>query len=427
MTQQVPQQTIVGSPASIGASVDTPELGSIAIRFPNVFIGGKPLRFLNFLSYEYKQDFLSPSDEWSFDLAEDQLSDLEKAAIVPRTVVQVAIDDVVQSIGILDDIDASGSSKGGTIWKLTGRDWMSPAVDSHVDPNVRFKPTMTLEDLATAVFAPFGMKVLAADNIANRNAITGRVYGTPTSKKGKPLKSYILHEIKPYTAESAYNFVARVSQRFGLWVWPGDDGETVILGKPDFDQPARYQLRHKQTGDTSQNNVEDGWSLTISAKDQPSVILASGFGGGGDFAHSSLRSGVINPLIDADLSSIIDAYPSVKFVNPPDALSAVQPLTDPHPRPMFLYDSESHTQAELDAFVLRELSLRTRKSLEASYPILGHRINGQPVCVDTIIDVDDDRANFHGPLWVQGRHFSKRKGEGTKTVITMIRPGTLTF
>jgi hypothetical protein len=44
------------------------------------------------------------------------------------------------------------------------------------------------------------------------------------------------------------------------------------------------------------------------------------------------------------------------------------------------------------------------------------------------MSVDDDRRNVHGNLWVLGRRYTKQAGaSGTKTVITMILPGTLQF
>ncbi len=244
---------------------------------------------------------------------------------------------------------------------------------------------MTLEDLLKAVFEPFGMKVLAVDNLANRNAIRGRVYGPKTSKKGKTLKSYTLHQIKPYPQEGAFAFASRVSQRFGLWLWPYVDFQTIMVGKPDFDQDPSYTLVHR-VKDGGDNNVEES-DFVRSRKEQPTVIYASGFGAGGEFAKSKLRAGIINPLITGTLAGdslqkILKAYPEVQFVKI-DSIPALRSgaevftLADPNARPLYLYDAESHTQEQLNAFLLRELSLRMRKSLTASYTIMGHTLNGQ--------------------------------------------------
>jgi prophage tail gpP-like protein len=417
---------VTQSAASFLASGDNPELSSLSIRMPSVFVSGMPLTFRNFLSYELHDHFLKDSDGWSFTLARDDMSSIDVTALTPRAAVEVAIDDVVISRGYIDEITVRSDAHGGSIVTVEGRDWLSPAVDSHVDPNTRFTSSMTLDQMLTAVFAPFGMTVLAIDNIANRNAKTGRVYGEKVSKSGKPLKSYVLHELKPYQQEGAFQFAARVSQRFGLWLWPAADGKTLICGKPEFDQDARYQLLHKApTG--AQNNVIES-HVSQSGRDQPTCILSCGFGGGGDFPRSTLRSGVINPLVDGDISPIIDKYPQVKFLTPSLATSAVEPITEPNNRPLYIYDPESHSQDQLDAFTLRELSLLMRKSLTAHYTIEGHKLNGQNVVTDTIVSVDDDVSNLHLPLWVIGVSYSKRGGaQGTTTTLECIRPGTLTF
>jgi prophage tail gpP-like protein len=365
---------------------------------------------------------LTASDSWSFTLSQDTLSQIDLTAIVPRTRVQISINDVVQSQGILDDVRVKSDRSGGTVVTLAGRNWISPAIDSHCDPNLRLKESQTLLDALQAILGPFGVTVFAADNTANRNAITGRVYGVKTTKTGKPIKSYVNHELKPYQQEGAWQFAERVAQKHGLCLWAANDGQTVIVGKPDYEQEARYQIRHL-TSDPSQNNVIES-DVTISGQDQPTVILACGPGSGGDFANSTLRSAIVNPIIQADYGAIVAAYPSVKFVPVPAEIIPFEPMTDPGARPLFVYDAESNDQNELDNFVLRELSMLVRKSLTAHYTIMGHQLAGQNVAVDTIVDVEDDRSGLHMPLWIISRSFRKSANAGTTTTIEAIRVGS---
>jgi prophage tail gpP-like protein len=407
--------------------IDPPELRSIAVQ-----VSGGPASFTTHyefphtLGVSYNQHFLTPSDAFEFDLDEDELSDAEKAALIPGAAVKLLIQDAVQVAGYIDDQSVRTSAHGGTVWHIECRDWLSPAVDGHVDPNIVFNPTQTLDQLLDAVFGPFGVTVFSTDNTTNRNAITGAIYGSKTSKTGKPLKSYTLHRTKPYPNEGAFAFASRVCQRFGLWIWPSNTVGTVIVGKPDFDQSPLYQLQHS-VSDTTHNNIEEG-DFRISRKDQPAVIFATGFGAGGEWAKSTLRTAIANPIINTDLSSYINANPTVTFQPVPDVAAAVVPYDDPSARPLYLYDPESHTQEQLNAFVLRELSLRLRASLSAKYVIMGHRLGGHPIAVDTVVMVEDDRSNWHGPLWIIGRTFTKRPGAGgTTTHIEAIRLGSLTF
>lgn len=404
------------------------DLAAFTVRFPNVFVrGGANMQFTRFISIDYKQDFLTPSDAWSFSINQDELSDIDKIAIVPRTRVELYVDAQRQTVGYIDDIKIASSRTSGTVMTISGRDWLSPAVDCHVDPKSRFKSTMTYLDVVQEVFGPFGVHVFADDNDANRNAITGSKYGVRTKKNGSALKSVINHELKPYPNEGAFAFASRVTQRAGLWIWPAADGQTVVVGIPQFDQDARYQLRHR-LDDGTKNNVMDS-SVAQSSKDQPTAIIATGFGGGGEYAKSPLKGGIINPVIEAvDVSNIVDAYPEIQFLPIPTATSkAITPIAEPGARPLFKYDPESHTQDELNNFLYRELSMCMRKSLQARYTIEGYRLNQQAIAIDTIIDVDDDRSNVHSPMWVLGRTLTKDVSGGTRTTLDLIRPGSLIF
>ena len=218
--------------------------------------------------------------------------------------------------------------------------------------------------------------------------------------------------------------------------WPAADGQTLVVSKPDFDQDPRYGLVHRtDAGGTGQNNVLDG-DVVVSRRDQPTIIFASGNGGGGEFAKQTLKGGIINPLITngADLyAPILQAYPTVNFTTLAQGISIPPvnnwiPFVDPNARPLYLKDPESHTQEQLGNYLRRELALRMQKALTAHYTIEGHKLNGQPVCVDTIISVEDDVSGLHMPLWISERHFTKAAGDtGTKTRITGILPGTLQF
>jgi prophage tail gpP-like protein len=389
----------------------------------------EPVEFNRFLGYEYDEEYLTPCDGWSFSLSADEVTDTDRKALRPAARVEFVIDDNVQSIGYIDDIQVHGSRQSGSIITIKGRDWMSPMVDGHVDPQLQFTEGMDLEQLLTAVLKPFGVTAFDISNEANRAKITGSIYGTPTTKKGKTLKSYKLHLLKPYQREGAFAFASRVSQRQGLWLRPASDGKTIIVAAPDFDQPARYAIRLKTDG-TQNNNVTD-WDVNVSRADQAAIIFASGSGGGGEFANATLRGAIINPLVAlADpnvVAGLLAAYPGLVGATPPvpAILSGIASLMfDPFARPLYLYDRESHDAAELRTYLQRELSLIMRKSLTLKYTIEGHRLGGQPIAVDTMIDVDDDISGIHSPQWVLGRHFSKTH-DGTKTTIECIRPGSL--
>lgn len=420
--------------SQLGATIQVPVTRTVYVTkpVPPQPAFGPGVSFDHFLAYDYHEDFLTPSDSWSFSLDTDELTEIDLAALVPGARVEVSIDGNVQSIGYIRKTRIRSTKESGSVMHVEGRDWLSPSVDSHVSPDTVFNGSMNFEQVLQAVFTPFGFQVqFTQDDTGNLNSITGRKYGVPVTKKGKPLKSYIVHELKPYPQEGAFAFASRVAQRFGLWLWPMVDGKTIMVGQPNFTAPARYAIHHKLDATSNGNNVIEG-DVAQSDEEQPAIIFASGFGGGGEFAHATLRGVIINPLISVPvqlLANLLAPYPGlIPTVPTVTAQSANQSLiTNDSVRPLYLYDPESHTQEQLEAFLRRELSLRMRKALTVRYVVMGHKINAQPLAVNTTMDVDDDRGRLHMPMWIMGRHFSKTADAGTRTELELIRPGTLVF
>lgn len=421
------------------SDTSNPAIGTLSLRVRPATPGADPVVFDRFLEYDYAEEYLSPSDSFYFDVDEKELSPTDAAALAPGSVVQVLNGGNVQSVGIIDDVEANVDRGAGSVVHVTCRDQMSLAVDAQLDPRQRFTPSMTLADVLVACYGPLGFTDFQIDNAANRNIITGQVYGTATSATGsgkraspqgaKALKNFVLHQEKPYPNEGVFAFTSRVSQRFGLWIRPGATAGQLIVAKPDFDQQPRYGIQHALTapGNLS-NNIERG-TFRKSRQEQPSILYASGFGGGGDFPKSKLKAGIVNPVVDSDNSAIIDAYPDVKLLEVPAVSAAFPPLIEAKARPAFLYDPESHSTEQLNAYLQRELSLRMRKALTARYQIMGHVLNGQSIAVDTIVNVNDQRptVRWAGNLWVIARRFSKNAREGTRTTIECILPGALAF
>lgn len=415
----------------IPTAIDSPELASIALSLP-----ASGISFPNFLSYELGTHYLVPCSGFWFELDEDELSFSEKSALVPGAAIQATVCDLPQVCGYIDTVDVRSSRSGGTIWHMECREWNSPILDAHADPEMQFSETQTLAQLIQTALSSFvafngGAIQLVTDASANRNVITGASRGTKTNKNGTLVKSALAHRVKPYQHEGVWAFLERVCQRFGLWLRPSADGTTIIASQPDFTQDPSYGLVHV-LAQPSNSNVVDG-GIKLSRMNQPTAILASGFGGGGVFVNSTLRAAILNPVMSVTgaIVSLIKSYPGISIVETPDLGAAPIAVgigfSDTNARPLYLYDSESHNLAELTSFLKRELSLKMREGLRGSYSIEGHRLGGQPVAVDTVVQVDDDRSNYSGPLWVQDRTFSKQQGQGTKTKMTLIRLGTLSF
>ncbi len=388
------------------------------------------LRIGKWTSYSFNSHFLTPTDEFHFTIAHENLPQIERRALESGARVTLTVNGHITCDGYIDDIYGGNDRAGGSEIHIDGRDRLAQAVDSNMDPRVRFADPGNLSDFLVKVFSPFGWVTedqFLENNQTNRGVLTGQLRGVRTThKKGIIFKNTRLHQLKPYPNEGVFAFASRIAQRHGLWIWLSAEGNVLIVAKPDFDQDPLFQLQRTLDATRIHNNIISGGART-SLKNQPSIIVAQGFCGGGEFSKSRMTVLMQNPAVDCDNGAILAAYPDATQV----ALELDVPsIKSKRPRPMYLHDDESHTPEELQNFVRREMALRMRHCFSANYVVSGHTNSGAPWCVDAIAKVDDERAfpPLHEPLWILGRTFSKTRGaQGTQTHLEMIRPHTLVF
>jgi prophage tail gpP-like protein len=388
----------------------------------------------NWTRYSFKSEYLTPADGFSFTVGDSELDFDTQGPLRLGTHVRLLLDGIVQADGYIDTIDVGADSESGFELTIEGRDAFGHVVDTVADPTVQFKEGTTLDQIIKQILAPFGWpddSDYVIDNAANRDAKAG-LRGIRRSKGkrtfGRELKSRVEHQLKPFNREGTFKFLSRITQRHGLWPKVSADGETVIVSRPDFTQEPSNQLLRSRTGTT---NVLGG-RVRFSALDQPNLIVADGFGAGGEFGHGQLRTIASNPAFytgDPAYQEPFKKYTDAKRLV--DFKAIATPIYMPRNRTLYLHDDESTTQEQLDNFVRREMSLLVRKSLAASYVVEGHGqiINGDfvPWDIDTTVDVQDTVAGLVETLWVAGREFMRSRSGGSFTKLDLIRLNSIQF
>jgi prophage tail gpP-like protein len=386
--------------------------------------------------YSFASNFLTPADGWSCTVADGHLAPDQKAALRIGARVELFVDEFPLATGTIDSVEIEASRQSGTTYSIHGRDRLGAVVDAVADPRTQFKDGATLAEFLKQLFGPFGWASddqFEIDSSANRDAKTGAIRGTPTTtgKKGtKPLKDFKLHQLKSHNHEGLFRFAQRVTERFGLWIWCSADGGKLIINKPDFDQAPAYQLRRNYAG-PDPTNILSG-TVKWDGTDQPSIIVADGFSGGGEFGRGQIKSYCVNPYFGYDDSgfmsdevlAVVNKYPEAKPV-----LYVVQPFPRRAPRmpprPVFLHDEESKTQEQLDFFVKRTMSELLRKSLTCHYTVEGHgqTVNGTfvPWDIDRVVEVQDEVGGVNERMWIIGRTFEKSRSGGTFTKLELVR------
>ena len=210
----------------------------------------------------------------------------------------------------------------------------------------------------------------------------------------------------------------------------------LIISRPDYYQEPLYTLRRSRNGDT---NVLEG-TVSFDACDQPSVIFADGYSGGGEYGKGRVKAYCLNPYFGVDKDGFALEEVRKLVSKNPDAqqvLFVTQPFTrramEMPARPLYLHDDESHTQEQLNNFVRREMSLLLRKSLTAHYTVEGHGQldeNGEEFVawdIDTVVEVQDDVAGLNERMYVLGRTFEKSRSGGTTTKLELVRLHSIQF
>lgn len=391
--------------------------------------------------YSFAGNYLTPADGWSCTVADGHLDEAQRNGLVTGARVRLYVDNLPLAEGYIDVVEIDADRRSGVTYSIHGRDRLGAVVDAVADPRTKFSDGVTLAEFLKNLFAPFGWNnddAFVIDNAANRAVKAGGSRGTPTSKgkkAGRPLKDFVLHQLKPHDHEGLFRFARRVTERFGLWITVSADGEQLIIAKPDFEQEPRYQLRRRNDGTSGHEAGTNilGGKVRYDSTDQPSVIIADGFSGGGEFGRGQNKAFCVNPyfgidesgFVDPDVQAVLDKYPEALPI-----LMVTQPFTRRArrmpPRPMFLHDEESKTPEQLAFFVKRTMSELLRKSLTCHYTVEGH---GQTDSigtftawdVDTVVDVQDEIGGVNERMYVLGRTFEKSRSGGTFTHLELVR------
>jgi prophage tail gpP-like protein len=412
-------------------------------------------------SYSLTNNFLTPCDPWHCEIGDELLTPEIRKALVPGNRVKWFIDGAPQMSGYITANDSSTDRNGGTHIAVSGYDSMWPVFDSQINPNKHYPDKTSLESLLLDLLPQFGFANFFIDNGANVELAANRALHSIKGGGGrrhrrhttrtKTLKRYKLPKKKAQHNDTFWQFLMRLLNRTGLWLWPTVDGTGVIVSTPEYDQDPAFELRRKFDGRT--NNILRG-GIRRDCSDQPSYICARGNVPPTVHEHHRTRVVCDNPyLAGLQLGLTLEEQDKVlgrntsgqpNFIGPPkptpdklfvpntdvqesqtfvsfmqrshtefvDKWTQVIPVKPVHidnffapqtARPIFIKDEESHTLEELQNYAKQQMSLHARKALVAKYTIQGHVINGIIPQPDMVFSVDDEVDGFKGQLWVVGR------------------------
>jgi len=399
--------------------------------------------------YSYTSEFLEPTDDWSFSIGDPNLARDWVPKLPPMTRVTLEINGLPTCAGYVKGWEIMSARGGGRMMRVTGFDALGPMCRSGVDPLLKFTAGMSLLDLITTVASKFGFKVIATTDAVNRNLITGAskktgsfsktvtstspdTYGATTSTStsivsdatSADLKAMTLQQAQPHPAEGAFEFLARHCKRFGLWLWASPLGDTLTVGRPDFDQEPLYSIHDGSYIDAK---------FAASGNDQPTVIIADGkVRGDPNFPKAISKIAMINELTGLDahgkirskVQAIINSRKGCKVLPLRPQVTEwsryFPAQSDDCVTAMYMHDDESTSIVQLEGYVRKEMGVRQGKALSYHVTVEDHVNSSHVWAVNTTCRLDDRQTGASGVWWIRSRTLTKSRGGGTMTSLEMV-------
>lgn len=236
--------------------------------------------------FSLTSNFLTPTDPFHMSLAHDQMAPEVRSLLKAGSAVEIWIDEVPQFAGYIDSFRFDVDRNGGTVMEITGRDSLSPVVDSQIDPDHHYPDKTPLEKLLSDILVDiFGFEDIDTSNVEDVEvranlALKQKRGGGSKHKRHRKKTAHATHvkqlplpKSKPEHNDTFYQFLSRILNRLGLWFWPTVDGKRVIIGTPNYDQEAIAQLRRVVGG--LNNNILSG-GIRVDTVGQPSFIHMRG-------------------------------------------------------------------------------------------------------------------------------------------------------
>jgi len=383
----------------------------------------------NVKSYSMASNFMTSTDGWSVTVATEDLDSLRDLEVQP---VELYINDNLQVIGRIDSSEIGGN---GLAIKFTGRDQIADLVECHVDPSIKLKKEMRVDQAVLLATSPAGFDEIAyQDEVGLRSIRTGRSLGkgpTPAFKQAK------LEEYKAQPGESIYAFINRIIARQGATAQPGVKRGQLVISEPNYVQEPTFKaFRALGAPEGAKNNILEARAMRDLSSFPTHVLVTSKQGrpaksrvavsnsrsaspAGGDSAITNEHDAAPTPLailIGQNLVARGRRKPGAPQLSPPGRLYRLQ----------YLRDTESRNQAQVDRASLRLVADRLKDSLHYDLTMRGHEDldTGATYAINTFIRVDDELCGIHETLWIEGRSFDYQEGQGPITKLVCWRPGS---
>lgn len=244
----------------------------------------------NVPSIDVEHDMLNVGSAWAATLWWSDTQGSEWRDVRRRCkngeLVYVEIGGATQLLGRIEEVQVNAEGHdGGLELTISGRDVIGRLLDWDADPRTQLRNT-TLEEAIAALCDPFGVRVLACDAAAEREA-RGLPRRGRRTRTGRPRRRSPIDTTRIQPGQRVWEIIDKLCRAAGFLVWsaPTEYSNTIelVIDKPASASPPVFAFSREQL-----TPIEYGGNLLsgrhrVTTRNIPTSVTT--------FGHTSLASG----------------------------------------------------------------------------------------------------------------------------------------
>lgn len=237
----------------------------------------------NIPAIDVQHDMLSPGSAWAATLWWSDTRGSEWREVRRRCkneeFIFIEIGGATQLLGRIEEVEVNAAGhEGGVELTISGRDVISRLIDWDADPRTQLRNT-TLEEAIAALCDPFGVRVLACDAEAERDA-RGLPRRGRRTRTGRPLRRQPIDTTRIQPGQRVWEVIDKLCRAQGFLVWgaPTEYSNTfeVVIDKPASASPPLFSFeRIEQPNGEFTGNLLSG-THRVSTRNVPVNVTAFG-------------------------------------------------------------------------------------------------------------------------------------------------------
>lgn len=322
--------------------------------------------------------------------------------------VSIEIDGTTILRGFVDKRERD--AREGTI-VLSGRDRAGRLVDESAQA-INYNGLTILQAFQKLADPWFG--TITPSDLRNRTLRRGK--GKRVASAAEP--SVLINIRVPrrgavHPGEKRSQVMHEIAARAGVLWWSSADGKEIVVGKPNYDQPAQYLFRHSAPGSAAPGTVKN---LVISEDDgdRYSLILCAGTGSQGD---------------PVNYGNNITDHRGAVFDNPFNRVDGTG-RDFIHPKRMFMPERDYESYGDAQRVAANEQARRDfkRHQVRIEAPLHGQFLSdGGPATLfspNTIARIIDEETQLDDEYLIVSCAFSSNRDQGETTTMLCVPTGT---